>query len=84
MALRAGGTALAARSCRALHAETEGNPFFIEEIVRHLLRGRRAHRSAGALELQRVGLPEGVKEVIARRLARLDSQADRVAARRPR
>ncbi|MBV9838087.1 MAG: AAA family ATPase [Solirubrobacterales bacterium] len=56
----------------ALHEETGGNPLFIEEIVRHLAEaGVRAGR-AGAGELQGAGLPEGVKEVIARRLTRLD------------
>jgi hypothetical protein len=57
---------------RALHAETEGNPFFIEEFVRHLTEAGVRASGAGALELQRFGLPEGVKHVIARRLARLE------------
>ncbi len=60
---------------RALHAETEGNPFFVEEIVRHLAEAGVRTDIAGAHELQQFGLPEGVKEVIARRLGRLDSQA---------
>ncbi len=60
---------------RALHAETEGNPFFVEEIVRHLAEAGVRTDIAGAHELQQFGLPEGVKEVIARRLARLDAQA---------
>ena len=61
--------------CRALHAETEGNPFFIEEIVRHLAEAGVRTDQAGARELQRFGLPQGVKDVIARRLSRLDDQA---------
>ena len=60
---------------RALHAETEGNPFFVEEIVRHLAEAGVRTDIAGAHELQQFGLPEGVKDVIARRLARLDPQA---------
>jgi len=59
----------------ALHEETEGNPLFIEEIVRHLVDAGVQPHHAGARELQRFGLPEGVKEVIARRLARLDDKA---------
>jgi DNA-binding SARP family transcriptional activator len=58
----------------ALHAATEGNPFFIEEIVRHLVAGGVRVNAATASELQRFGLPEGVKEMIARRLALLRSQ----------
>jgi DNA-binding SARP family transcriptional activator len=61
--------------CRALHEETEGNPFFIEEIVRHLAEAGVRTDHAGARELQRSGLPQGVKDVIARRLSRLDEQA---------
>ncbi len=59
---------------RALHDETEGNPLFIEEIVRNLAEVGVRAGAAGATELQRVGLPEGVKQVIARRTGRLDSR----------
>jgi DNA-binding SARP family transcriptional activator len=59
----------------ALHSETEGNPLFIEEIVRHLTEAGVRPGVAAAAELQRVGLPEGVKQVIARRLSRLDPPA---------
>jgi DNA-binding SARP family transcriptional activator len=56
---------------RALYQETEGNPFFIEEIVRHLTdAGIEAH-TAGAHELHEIGLPDDVREVISRRLDRL-------------
>jgi DNA-binding SARP family transcriptional activator/tetratricopeptide (TPR) repeat protein len=54
---------------RALHGETEGNPFFIEEVVRHI------RETAGALSeemaLEEAGVPDGVREVTARRLRRL-------------
>ncbi|MEW6270078.1 MAG: AAA family ATPase [Thermodesulfobacteriota bacterium] len=50
----------------ALHRETNGNPFFVGEIVQLL--GGDARRGAGR-EAQRV--PHGVREVIARRLERL-------------
>ncbi len=60
---------------RALYAETEGNPFFVEEIVRHLAEAGVRADLASAHELQRFGLPEGVKDVLARRLDRLDANA---------
>jgi DNA-binding SARP family transcriptional activator len=60
---------------RALYEETEGNPFFVEEIVRHLLEAGVQASSASASELQRFGLPEGVKQVIAWRLGRLEPPA---------
>jgi tetratricopeptide (TPR) repeat protein len=60
---------------RALHEETEGNPLFIEEITRHLLEAGVPVAQATPRELRRVGLPEGVKQVIARRLARMSAPA---------
>lgn len=51
----------------ALHARTQGNPFFVEEFLRH-----RADSRAGPGEAR---LPEGVKEVVARRLSRLSDDA---------
>jgi DNA-binding SARP family transcriptional activator/tetratricopeptide (TPR) repeat protein len=60
---------------QSLHDATEGNPFFIEEIVRHLSDAGVRPQLAGADELRRFGLPEGAREVIVRRLARLDERA---------
>jgi DNA-binding SARP family transcriptional activator len=57
--LRAGETPSRAFA-HALYEETEGNPFFVEEIVRHLLEAGVRAGSASASELQRFGLPEGV------------------------
>jgi DNA-binding SARP family transcriptional activator/tetratricopeptide (TPR) repeat protein len=54
---------------RALAGETDGNPFFIEEVVRHI------RDTSGALTheitLEEAGVPDGVREVTARRLRRL-------------
>jgi DNA-binding SARP family transcriptional activator len=60
---------------QALYEETEGNPLFVEEIVRHLADAGVQPDRAGAWEMQRFGLPESVKEVISRRLERLDENA---------
>ncbi|HZU59602.1 MAG TPA: AAA family ATPase, partial [Solirubrobacteraceae bacterium] len=57
-----------------IHRETEGNPFFVEEIVRNLLAAGLRVGSATASELGRLKLPEGVKRMVARRLERLDPQ----------
>ena len=53
----------------ALHGETEGNPFFIEEVMRHLRAGGGRLYAAGSLT--EAGVPDGVREVTARRLRRL-------------
>jgi DNA-binding SARP family transcriptional activator len=60
---------------QALYEETEGNPFFIEEIVRHLADSGVEAATAGAHELRAIGLPDDVQEVITRRLARLGDDA---------
>jgi DNA-binding SARP family transcriptional activator/tetratricopeptide (TPR) repeat protein len=59
----------------AVHEQTEGNPFFIEEVMRHLIEtGRlfeRGGRWSSALTADEIGVPEGVKDVLDSRLARL-------------
>ena len=59
---------------RALHAITGGNPFFIEETVRHLAGAGVRVGAATATDLRRLGIPEGVKETITLRLARLSPE----------
>src|SRR4051794_40380269 len=55
-----GPDGLAGPLCR----ETGGNPFFVEEVLRHLA-------AAGPPERGALPIPEGVKDVIGRRLSRL-------------
>jgi DNA-binding SARP family transcriptional activator len=65
----------------ALHGETEGNPFFIEEVVRHLRESDQELRAD--VSLTEAGVPDGVREVTGRRLRRLcaeSRQALQVAA----
>lgn len=57
-----------------LHRQTAGNPFFIGEALRSLAEsGSPAHDRSDDQEqaLERMGVPEGVGEVIVRRLSRL-------------
>lgn len=59
---------------RSLHRDTGGNPFFLQETLRHLddagiLRAQDGRWSRVSIE--QVGVAEGVKEVVARRLATL-------------
>ncbi len=69
----------------ALHDTTEGNPLFVQEIVRHLQENGRLLRRDGrwtsdARSIDELELPEGVREVIGRRLARLTEPTNRVLA----
>ena len=63
-----------ARLVQAIYAETEGNPFFVEEVFRHLREEGRLLDADGRwlpnLELGELEVPEGVKLVIGRRLER--------------
>jgi DNA-binding CsgD family transcriptional regulator len=60
-----------------IYRETKGNPFFVEEIVRHLeAQGRDLSQPATAMS--EWGIPEGVKQVLGRRLSRLTPNGLRV------
>jgi class 3 adenylate cyclase len=58
-----------------LYEQTEGNPFFIEEITNHLLEIGAISRQEGRWVVDPTAsvenIPEGVREVIGRRLSRL-------------
>jgi class 3 adenylate cyclase/tetratricopeptide (TPR) repeat protein len=65
----------------AIASDTDGNPFFIKEVLRHLLEeGRFVRGPDGRWTSDRpvaeLGIPEGVREVIDRRLARLSAGAN--------
>ncbi|HVF33451.1 MAG TPA: AAA family ATPase, partial [Acidimicrobiales bacterium] len=68
----------------ALHRETDGNPFFVREVVRNLVETGTIYQRDGQwtsdLSVERAGIPEGVREVIGRRLSRLDESTNRVLA----
>ena len=65
---------------RAVYEETEGNPFFVREVLRHLAETgaveRREEGWSTRLPVDEIGIPEGVREVVGRRLARLSRVAD--------
>lgn len=60
---------------RALYRETDGNPFFAWEVVRHLAETGWASQDAGGhwtgRDLAELTLPDSVREVVGRRVARL-------------
>jgi class 3 adenylate cyclase len=68
----------------ALHAETQGNPFFVGEVLRHLAESgaivQRDGRWTSDLTLADVGIPEGIREVVGRRLSRLSDATNRALA----
>jgi class 3 adenylate cyclase/tetratricopeptide (TPR) repeat protein len=77
-ALHGQGVALA----HAVHRETDGNPFFVTEILRHLAESgaivREGPHWVPAPSLGDVGLPVSVREVVGQRLGRLREETVRL------
>jgi class 3 adenylate cyclase len=63
----------------AVFRETEGNPFFVHEVVRLLAADGRLERppAGGSWSLE---IPQGVREVVGRRLNRLSEDCNQVLA----
>jgi class 3 adenylate cyclase len=68
---------------RLVWSETEGNPFFISEILAHLVesgalvqREGRWHGDQGLID--QIGLPEGIREVVGRRLVEFSDPANEI------
>jgi predicted ATPase/class 3 adenylate cyclase len=67
----------------ALHQETEGNPFFIQETLKHLMETEALYQEEGrwtskATTISDIGLPESVRDVMERRLAGLSEECRRL------
>ncbi|HLF41721.1 MAG TPA: AAA family ATPase, partial [Acidimicrobiia bacterium] len=65
----------------AVHKETEGNPFFVKEVLRHLTETGGIERRGSrwvSLPVDELGIPEGVREVVGKRLSRLSGDANRL------
>ncbi|HBZ71353.1 MAG TPA: hypothetical protein DEP35_17120, partial [Deltaproteobacteria bacterium] len=73
---------VAANFVEAITAETGGNPFFLRELLLHLLEEGKLEREAGRFtsrfSIEEMGIPEGARQVIWRRLARLSEEAIRL------
>jgi DNA-binding SARP family transcriptional activator/uncharacterized short protein YbdD (DUF466 family) len=68
-----------------LASETEGNPLLLREVVAHLVEEGKVYRGSDGrwtsdLPIRELGVPEGVREVIGRRLSRLAGEATRLLA----
>jgi tetratricopeptide (TPR) repeat protein len=67
-----------------LYDETEGNPFFVEEVYKHLVEDGRVFDAAGDLRsditIGETDVPENVRLVIGRRLDRLEERERKILA----
>ncbi len=68
----------------AVHHETEGNPFFVREVLFHLVESgsliQRDGRWTSDVQPDQMAIPEGVREVIGRRLSRLPDATNELLA----
>ncbi len=67
----------------ALYEETDGNPFFVGEVLRHLAETGAIYQDASGMwftndSLEPQALPDSIREVIGGRVARLGSEARQV------
>lgn len=63
----------------AVHRETEGNPFFVEEVLKALIESGAVHRESGAwrrCDMDQLLIPQSVKEAIGHRLDRVSRECN--------
>ena len=82
LSVMSGGLSAPPSLSRIIFSETEGNPFFVEEVFQHLKEEGRLFDETGKwrtdMRVETLDVPEGVRLVIGRRLERLSEQARRV------
>ncbi len=69
----------------AVHRQTEGNPLFIQEVLRYLVEEGILHRTDDHWERNTdtpldLHIPEGLRDVIGKRLSQLSAECNRVLA----
>jgi tetratricopeptide (TPR) repeat protein len=65
----------------AVHRETEGNPFFVEEVLKALIESGSVRRESGRwqrCDLEQLMIPQSVKEAIGHRLDRVSQDSNEV------
>jgi len=75
------GVTRAVHLVRTLFEQTDGNPFFVEEVLLHLTETGvlcEPNREMAGMVIDRTGIPEGVKDVIGQRLSRLSEDCKSV------
>ena len=79
---QAAGEELSPSLVQVMHGETDGNPFYLREVFHHLVEEgkliRRADRWVAAGDAGALAIPEGVRQVIDRRVSRLTSETNTV------
>jgi DNA-binding CsgD family transcriptional regulator/tetratricopeptide (TPR) repeat protein len=74
-----GGVRPSGELVKLVYRDTEGNPLFVGEVVRYLVQeGMLSAGDVGVVQQWKMRLPEGVREVIGRRLDRLSQECNDV------
>jgi hypothetical protein len=74
------GQAVPGSLAESIHRQTEGNPLFVQEVVRYLVEEGHLGHGQGTVALSSIAIPEGLRDVIGRRLSRLSPECNRVLA----
>ena len=69
------GREVASDIAETMHHQTEGNPLFVHEVVRYLIDEGLLTENGGAASIA-MGIPEGLRDVIGRRLSRLSPECN--------
>jgi tetratricopeptide (TPR) repeat protein len=75
------GESVSADFGEAVHRETEGNPFFVEEVLKALIEQGSVRRESGRWRRSELGelvIPQSVKEAIGNRLDRISPESNDV------
>jgi tetratricopeptide (TPR) repeat protein len=75
------GEGVGADFCDAVYRETEGNPFFVEEVLKALIEQGSVRRESGQwkrCDLKELVIPQSVKEAIGTRLDRVSKRSNEV------
>src|SRR5205085_88562 len=76
------GQEVAVSRAELIHRQTEGNPLFVQEVLRYLVEEGITVRQDGRYVLAdpEAGIPEGLRDVIGKRLSRLSPECNRLLA----
>ncbi|MEX0749977.1 MAG: AAA family ATPase, partial [Dehalococcoidia bacterium] len=71
---------------QVLFTESEGNPFFLREVLNNMVETGKLAQQDGVwtgtvASIEELGIPEGIKEVIGRRMSRLSEGCNRMLGR---
>lgn len=75
------GEQVSTEFAEALHSETEGNPFFVEEVLKALIGQGSIQRKSGSwtqAEISDLVIPQSVKEAIGSRLDRVSPECNEI------